>query len=153
LKPGGRLITDVTHPNNLISGLVFERVGTALGRPLPWYRIPFQKAEDLQVVMEGAGLRSVEIKLVSQLDIQGTNDLKDYLCPLTNPKVDKEYDVADAGQIFDETIDTAPMKSLASPTDVREKARALFREAWAKAANDKGKVQKIDGVFVGIGWK
>ena len=153
LKPGGRLITDVTHPNNLISGLVFERVGIALGRPLPWYRIPFQKAEDLQAVMEGAGLHSVDIKLVSQLDIQGTDDLNDYLCPLANPKVDEEYDVADADQVFDETIDTAPMKSLASPPDVREKVRALFREEWAKVANDKGKIHKIDGVFVGIGWK
>ena len=153
LKPGGRLITDVTHPNNLISGLVFERVGIALGRPLPWYRIPFQKVEDLQIVMEGAGLHSVDVRMVSQLDIPGTDDLKDYLCPLTNPKVDKEYDVTDADQVFDETIDTAPMKSLARPPDVREKARGLFKEEWANVANDKGKIQKIDGVFVGIGWK
>ena len=153
LKPGGRLITDATHPNTLVAGLVFERVGIALGRPLPWYRIPFQKAGDLQAVLEGTGLQSVDIKLVSQFDIQGTDDLKDYICPLTNPKVSQEYDVADADRVFDESIDTAPMKSLASPPDVRENARALFKEEWVKIANDRGKVQKIDGVFVGTGWK
>ena len=50
-------------------------------------------------------------------------------------------------------IDTNPMKTLASPADVRDKARELFREEWNKVANADGKVQVVDGLFVGIGHK
>ena len=154
LKPGGRLIVDVTHPNNLLSGLVFERVGNILKRPIPWYRLAFQKAENLQSAMENAGLHSVDVKLLSQQQIDGTEKLEDYIRPsVTDPKVQKEYDIGDADRIFDETINSTPMKSLASPADVREEARSLFRDEWANMANAKGKVQWVDGVFVGIGWK
>ena len=153
LKPGGRLITDATHPNNLISGLVFERVGNALQKPLPWYRLPFQSAEDLRNIMKDAGLHSIDVKLVSQFNIEGTDDLKDYITDPQKPKVEREYEIADADRAFDEMIDNEPTKSLASPSDVREKARALFKEEWAKVANEDGKIQKTDGVFVGIGWK
>ena len=154
LKPGGRLITDATHPNNLISGLVFERVGRMLEQPIPWYRLPFQSAQDLQFMIEKAGLHTVKVILMSQINTEGTEKLQDYIRPsVTDPKVSKEYSVDEADRIFDETIDTTPMKSLASPPDVREKARALFKEEWANAANSDGKVQKVDGIFVGWGWK
>lgn len=153
LKPGGRLITDVTHPNNLIAGTVFERVGNALQKPLPWYRLAFQTGEDLSDAMKEAGLHSIDVKLLAQLEIKGTNALEDYVSDPSNPKVESEYEIADAEKVFDEMIDTTPMKSLADPPEVREKAREMFKDEWAKAANDKGKVQRIDGVFVGIGWK
>lgn len=154
LKPGGRLVTDVTHPNNLIAGLCFERVGNIMQRPIPCYRLPFQKAEDLQAVMENAGLHSVDIKLVSQQKIEGTEDLEDYVrASVTDLKVEKEYDIADADQVFDDMIDTPFVESLASPPEVREKARALFAEEWTKMADARGKVQWVDGIFVGIGWK
>ena len=154
LKPGGRLIVDATHPNNLITWLVFERLGNILQRPIPVYRLPFKKAEDLQSIMEEAGLHSVDVKLLSQQKIEGTEKLENYIRPsVSDPKVQEEYDIADADQFFDQIIDRTAMKSLASPQDVREKARRLFREEWAKVANAQGKVQWIDGVFVGIGWK
>ena len=50
-------------------------------------------------------------------------------------------------------IDTNPMKSLASPADVRDRARELFKEEWAKIATADGKVQVVDGLFVGTGHK
>ena len=154
LKPGGRLIVDATHPNNLITWLVFERVGKILQRPIPVYRLPFQKAEDLQSLMEDAGLHPVDVKLMSQQKIEGTEKLEDYIRPsVTDPKVQEEYDVADADHFFDIFIDTTPMKSLAGPPDVREKARELFKEEWAKSANVEGKVQWVDAIFVGRGWK
>ena len=81
LKPGGRLVTDVTHPLNLSSGLVFERVGRRLQRPLPWYREPFQKPEDLRSIMEAAGLNPVEVIFLSIYDIEGTERLEDYIMP------------------------------------------------------------------------
>lgn len=153
LKPGGRLITDATHPNNLITGLVFERVGVAIQRPLPWYRLPFQKSEDLRNVLESAGLHSVEVKLLAQEYMEGTEALEDYITDESNPKVVEEFAIADADQRFDDLIDTHPMKSLASPPEVREEARVVFKEEWSKAADEQGRVQKVDGVFVGIGWK
>ena len=90
LKPRGRLVTDVTHPLNLASGLVFERVGRRLQRPLPWYREPFQKPEDLQSIMEAAGLKPVEVIFLSIYDIEGTDKLEDYIVPsLDKPKSTK----------------------------------------------------------------
>lgn len=152
LKPGGRLVVDVTHPQNLTSGIVFEKVGQIIGRPLPWNRLNFQKPDDLQGAMEAAGLQHVEVKFLSQQDIDGTELLEDYIRPsLFSPKVLREHDIADAERIFDEQIDTIPMRNIASSAEVREKARAVFRSEWAKCANADGKVQEIDGVFVGIG--
>lgn len=149
LKPGGRLIVDVTHSQNLTSGVAFERVGRILEKPVPWYRLAFQKPDDLREIMEAAGLHNVDIKFMSQLGGDGTDKLEDYIRPsFSDPKVYREFEIADAGEIFDKLIDGTPMKSLASPSDVREKARAVFKEEWAKTANAEGKVQEIDGVFV-----
>lgn len=36
LKSGGRLIVDVTHPQNLTAGIICEKVGNLLSRPVPW---------------------------------------------------------------------------------------------------------------------
>lgn len=154
LKPGGRLVIDVTHPLNLASGLVFERVGRRMERPLPWYREPFQTPDDLQSIMEAAGLNPVEVIFLSIYDIEGTDKLEDYIVPsFDKPKIHKQYDISDADKAFDEAIDTHPFKTLANPADVRDKARELFREEWAKIANADSKVQVVDGLFVGIGHK
>lgn len=153
LKPKGRLIVDATHPQNTTTGVVFEKVGNILGRPLPWYRLNFQKPEDLQTKMEAAGLHNIDIKLLSQLG--GDSDkLEDFVrSSFKDVKVHKEFDIGDADRIFDEQVDKTPMKSLASPPEVREKAREVFKEEWKEAANADGKVQEIDGIWVGIGWK
>lgn len=50
-------------------------------------------------------------------------------------------------------IDETPTKSLASPPEVRDRAREVLREEWAKSVDKDGKVREIDGSFVGIGWK
>ena len=153
LKPGGRLILDVTHPQNLTTGVLFEKVGNIVGKPLPWYRLKFQKPEDLQNMMEGAGLDQVDVIFMSQ---QGgdSEKLEDFIRPsFSDPKVFREFDIKDANRIFDEQTDKNPMKTLASPNEVRETARKVFQEEWARAANAEGKVQEIDGIFMGIGWK
>ena len=153
LKPDGRLVTDATHPQNLTSGVVFEQVGRIMERPLPWYRVPFQQSRDLQTIMEAAGLHPVEIKFVSQLGGEEMDSLESCIQDLANPKVHKVYEVSDADGIFDSLIDGTPMKTLASPPDVRTKAKEIFNEQWAKAADADGKVREIDGIFVGIGRK
>jgi len=154
LKPGGRLVTDVTHPMNLAGGTALERVGRRLQRPVPYYREPFQTPEDLRSRMEAVGLRDVEITFLSIQDIPGTEELKDYIVPdFAQPKIQAEYDGADADQVFEEVIGGTAYKDLASPEDVREQAKALFREEWARIADSDGKVRVVDGLFVGKGWK
>ncbi|KAK5120034.1 hypothetical protein LTR85_007111 [Meristemomyces frigidus] len=151
LKPGGRLITDATHPRSQLALITFERVGRALGKPVPFYRIDFQKPDDLRSIMEGAGLQ-VDVKLISQLDIDGKEDLESYLEDFNNPRIERLYSVDDADEKFDRIIDTWSMADLAVP-DMRQQARKLFKEEWAKLADADGKVKAVDGVFVGIGRK
>ncbi len=153
LKPGGRLIIDVTHPQNLTSGIVFERVGLILERPMPWYRTLFNAPGDLKSIMEAAELRDVTITFMSQLG-KGSDKLEDYIrSSFSNPKIDGEFEISDADDIFDRMIDRTPMKPLASPPEIREKARVVFQQEWAKAADADDKVREIDGIFMGIGYK
>lgn len=154
LKPGGRLITDVTHIQNLLPGTIFEAVGRRIERPLPWYRLVFQKPDDLVSIMEAAGLSKIDVTLVAvDRTSENSDDLQEYIRPLSDPKILREYEVRDADRVFDEQIDKVHMKSLASPPEIRDRARALFKEEWANAANAEGKLQEVDGIWVSIGWK
>lgn len=157
LKSGGRLIVDVTHPQNLTSGIVFERVGVIMEKRLPWYRLNFQGPGDLHSIMSAAGLDNVDIKFMSQLGgsgEDGDDGVENFIRPsFNNPKVYREYAIEDADGIFDSMIDGTPMKALASPAEVRELAREVFREEWAKAADEDGMVREVDGIFMGLGWK
>ncbi|KAK5711914.1 hypothetical protein LTR15_012260 [Elasticomyces elasticus] len=150
LKPCGRLIVDVTDPASQISLITFERVGRALGRHLPFYRVPFQKPEDLRALMEQAGLRDIEVILLSQMDIEGADALDAYRSE--RPRIEKTYSIADADRLFDKHIDHWAASALAGP-DIRNEARRLFREQWTKLANADGLIEEVDGVYVGIGWK
>lgn len=152
LKPGGRLVVDVTHPMNLATGTAFERVGYRLEKPVPYYREPFQKPADLRNMMQAAGLRDVDIMFLSIMDIPGTDDLEDYVVPdFSKPKIMTTYDVDDADRLFDEQVDHTAYKGLTSPDYVRQKAKVFFREEWARLAHDDGKIRVVDGIFVGIG--
>jgi ubiquinone/menaquinone biosynthesis C-methylase UbiE len=154
LKPGGRLVTDVTHPMNLAAGTAFERVGRRMQKPVPYYREPFQTPDDLRSRMEAAGLHGVEIVFLSIQNIPGTDDLKDFIVPdVSKPKIQMEYDVDDADKVFEESIQGRAYKDLASPDNVREQAKALFKEEWRKLSDADGKVRVVDGIFVGIGTK
>ncbi|KAK5677336.1 hypothetical protein LTS10_009906 [Elasticomyces elasticus] len=152
LKPGGRLIVDVTHPRYQISLISFERVGRALGRLLPFYRVPFQKPEDLRALMEQAGLHDIEVTLLSQMDIAGVDTLNAYRSEFEHPRIENTYSIADADRLFDKHIDHWAASALAGP-DIRNEARRLFREEWTKLANADGLIEEVDGVYVGIGRK
>ncbi|KAK5742676.1 hypothetical protein LTR17_003208 [Elasticomyces elasticus] len=150
LKPGGRLVMDVTHPASQISLITFERVGRALGRHLPFYRVPFQKPENLRALMEQAGLRDIEVILLSQMDIEGADALDAYRSERL--RIETTYSIADADRLFDKHIEHWAASALASP-DIREEARRLFEEEWTKLADADGLIEEVDGVYVGIGWK
>lgn len=152
LKPGGKLITDVTHIGNQVVGVIYERVGRRLGVHIAHYRTNFQKPQDLQDVMERAGLKSVQVIPVAQLQIEGTDDLSDYLTAGKGSTVMKEYAIDDADQIFESSVDGVAWEALGKP-EIREQAKRIFKEEWAKAADADGKVRDIDCVYVGIGEK
>lgn len=152
LEPGGKLIVDVTHINNQVTGTIYERVGQRLGLQVPYYRLNFQKPEDLRHAMESAGLQDVEVVPIAQLQIKGTEDLKDYLQAGSSTRVIKEYSIDDVHHIFDTTVNGAAFDKLRKP-EIREQAKTVFKEEFAKMADAEGKVNDIDCVYVGIGTK
>lgn len=155
IKPGGRLVVDATHIQNLTPGIVFERVGRRMGRPLPWYRLNFPENDSLEKAMREAGLRNVEVTFLSQLTSSNSTEseeLKCFIRPVDKPKILREYSVDDADEVFDAQVGGAATKTLAEPGEVREEARRLFREEWARAADGDGVVREVDGIFVGIGY-
>ena len=153
LRPGGRIIVDATHPQSQLIGITMERVGMRMQKPVPYYRLPFQKPDDLKTVMEKAGLRDVEIKLVSQMAIEGTEQLKDYISDPKKPRIDAEYSKEDADALFEEHLKWRANVGFVEPPEVREQAKKMFKEEWSKLADADGRVREVDMVFVGISTK
>lgn len=156
LTPGGRLVVDVTHSQNLTAGVIFERVGRRMERPLPWHRLNFASNDSLQKALEQAGFVDVEVTFMSQILHSGaeeSEDRGDYVCDVDAPKVLREYSIEDADSVFDAQIDGKPMKALASPPETRAKAKQLFREEWMVGADADWKVREVDGVFAGVGFR
>lgn len=57
---------------------------------MPFYRVPFQTPDDLQWMTEAAGIQNVEVTFMPQMSIPGTEDLRDYIIDLTNPRIEQE---------------------------------------------------------------
>jgi ubiquinone/menaquinone biosynthesis C-methylase UbiE len=152
LKPGGRLITDATHPRVLLPGIVLERVGQILNLPVPSYREPFQEPDDLANIMRAAGLVDVAVKRISQLRSRdGSDDLQSFLAGSEQPVVARTYAVADAAVVFENQIGSSFGACMANEP-LRSEAKALFEREWANLANDQGVLTEVDEVFVGVGW-
>jgi SAM-dependent methyltransferase len=152
LKPGGRLITDATHPGVLLPGMVLERVGRTLNLPVPSYREPFQSPDDLAKIMRAAGLVDVEVMRISQLKSRdGSGDIQSFLAGSGQPLVAKTYAVADAAAVF-ETQVGSPFGACMADEPLRAEAKMLFEREWASLADAHGVLTEIDEVFVGVGW-
>lgn len=152
LKPGGRLITDATHPRVLLPGIVLERVGRTLNLPVPSYREPFQGPDDLAKIMRAAGLVDVEVMRISQLRSRdGSDDIQSFLAGSERPSVVKTYAIADAAVVFENQIGS-PFGACMADEPLRSEAKALFQREWAGLADTHGVLTEIDEVFVGVGW-
>jgi ubiquinone/menaquinone biosynthesis C-methylase UbiE len=152
LKPGGRLITDATHPRALLPGIVLERVGRALGMPVPSYREPFQEPEDLAKIMRAAGLVDVEVRRMSQLGSRDkSNDIQSFLAGSEEPLVARTYTINDAAAVFDSQV-KSPFGACMASEPLRSQAKALFEREWADSADSNGILTEVDEVFVGLGW-
>ncbi|GAB7335000.1 hypothetical protein MBLNU13_g06866t1 [Cladosporium sp. NU13] len=152
LKPGGRLITDATHPRVLLPGMVLERVGRTLNLPVPSYREPFQGPGDLARIMRTAGLLDVEVLRISQLKSRdGSDDIRSFLAGSQQPLVAKTYAAADAAAVFENQVGS-PFGACMADEPLRSEARILFEREWASLADTHGVLTEIDEVFVGVGW-
>ncbi|KAF1346776.1 S-adenosyl-L-methionine-dependent methyltransferase [Delphinella strobiligena] len=131
LKPGGCLVLDVPSPHNLVTGLVFERIGRRLGVKIPYYRDWVKSSDSLRNVLEDAGL------------------IVEVMEPVEQTGAEVEYiDVKDAGKLFDQEVSGLAYRELAAD-DTRDRARAMFSEELEKIAVD-GKVKREDLVWVAV---
>lgn len=152
LKPGGRLITDATHPRVLLPGMVLERVGRIMNLPVPSYREPFQGPDDLANVMRSAGLVDVEVMRISQVKSRdASEDIQSFLAGSGQPLIARTYAAADAAAVFENQVGS-PFGACMANEPLRTEAKMLFEREWASLADTDGVLIEIDEVFVGVGW-
>ncbi|OLN82302.1 putative 37.1 kDa protein [Colletotrichum chlorophyti] len=130
LKPGGRLVVDITHEDNLKVGLLLERAARRLGVRFPSNRSWITDKGSFQKILEGAGYVVERIELMDKLTGKGDT----YYGP---DQVDEQFD----------WITGTPLTVNLATDEFKEKTRALFREEWEKNAVN-GKVVHVDAVYV-----
>lgn len=134
LKPGGRIVLDVPSPQTLIVGMLLERTAKRLGIKLPYNRSWVKNVDSLPNILKAAGFF---VEKVVSVEPSGTGQ--------------RHFKIADADAKFDKDIEGETMKILARG-EVKEKARVIFKDEWAKAAVD-GELKAEDIVWVVIARK
>lgn len=135
LKPGGKLVTDVPHPRNLIAGKLLESVGDQIGIPLPYHRAWVKGQQSLKEILEKVGLLVEREEFIEQTGLG-----KQYF---DNDEAEDRF----VSQLMNETG-----RPFRKPAEVREKALAAFVQEW-KSASVNGKVEDVDGVFLAVARK
>jgi ubiquinone/menaquinone biosynthesis C-methylase UbiE len=136
LKPGGVLAVDATHPRNLISGMVLERVARRLDLPIPYNRSWSRSESTLRTMLESAFLEVENVVTVEKQAGYGR----------------RHYDVDQWDDFFVESVIVKDVMRTFASNDIRRNARGVYKEEWQKLAID-GKVEEIDAVFLGIARK
>ena len=133
LKPGGIIAVDATHPRNLISGMVLERVARRLDLHIPYNRSWSKSEAALKQVLECAGLEVDKVVTVEKQAGYGR----------------RLYDADQWDDFFVENVIVKDVARIFASNGIRKKAQAVYKEEWEKLAID-GKVEEIDAVFLGI---
>jgi ubiquinone/menaquinone biosynthesis C-methylase UbiE len=136
LKPGGILAVDATHPRNLVSGMVLERVARRLDLPIPYNRSWSRSESTLKQLLESAGLEVENIVTIHNQAGYGR----------------RHYDVEKWDDFFVETVIAKDVMRTFANDDIRRKAQAVYKEEWEKLAIG-GKVEEVDAVFLGVARK
>ncbi|KAF1851206.1 S-adenosyl-L-methionine-dependent methyltransferase [Cucurbitaria berberidis CBS 394.84] len=136
LKPGGVIALDATHPRNLVSGIVLERVARRLDLPIPYNRSWSKSESSLKNVLESAG---VEVEQVVTVNNQAGYGRRSY-------KMEQWDD------FFVENVIVKDVAKTFANNEIRRKAQGVYKEEWEKLAID-GKVEEVDAVFLGIARK
>lgn len=135
LKPGGRMVIDITHEYNLRQGLILERVARRLGIRFPSNRSWIESQDSFQDILEHHGLEVERVEILEKEVGKGS----------------EFYDVSQAREQFD-YIALSPLTKMFASDELREKAFPLFKEAW-EAAAVKGKVEVSDTLYVYVARK
>jgi ubiquinone/menaquinone biosynthesis C-methylase UbiE len=136
LKPRGILAVDATHPRNLVSGMVLERVARRLELPIPYNRSWSRSESTLKDMLQSAGLEVENVVTVNNQAGYG-----------------RRYHDADSwDDFFVETVIVKDVMRTFATNDIRRKAQGVYKEEWEKLAID-GKVEEVDAVFLGIARK
>lgn len=130
LKPGGRLVLDVTHERNAIGGLCIEKTFLRMGLVPPYDRLWVTSEGAFRTVLGQAGF-VVEEMVLKQQD-QGN-------------KIKKAEEADDA---WEEMSEFEPTKPLKKDEQTKEKAKKIFVEEWKGYMDEKGECLQIDGVYV-----
>jgi ubiquinone/menaquinone biosynthesis C-methylase UbiE len=136
LKPGGVIAVDATHPRNLISGMVLERVARRLDLPIPYNRSWSRTESTLKSLLESAGLEVDSVVTVHNQAGYGR----------------RTYDVDQWDDFFVETVIVKDVMRTFANNEIRRKAQGVYKEEWEKLLVD-GKVEEVDAVFLGIARK
>jgi ubiquinone/menaquinone biosynthesis C-methylase UbiE len=136
LRPGGILAVDATHPRNLVSGMVLERVARRLDLPIPYNRSWSRSESTLKMMLESAGLEVESVVTISNQAGYGR----------------RHYDMEQWDDFFVETVIVKDVMRTFANNDIRRKAQRVYKEEWEKLAID-GKVEEVDAVFLGIARK
>ncbi|KAF1831201.1 S-adenosyl-L-methionine-dependent methyltransferase [Decorospora gaudefroyi] len=136
LKPRGIIAMDATHPRNLVSGMVLERVARRLELRIPYNR-SWSKSEDtLKQTLESAGLEVDQVTTVENQAGYGK----------------RFYEMEQWDDFFVENVIVKDIARTFANNEIRRKAQELYKEEWEKLAID-GKVEEVDSVFLGIARK
>ncbi|KAF9882401.1 protein-l-isoaspartate(d-aspartate) o-methyltransferase [Colletotrichum karsti] len=130
LKPGGRLVVDITHEDNHKFGLLLERAVNRLGMRFPSNRIWIKDRNSFKEILEKAGYKVEKIEEMDQLTGHGST----------------YYGIDEVDERFDWITGTS-LTIKVETEEFKNKTRALFREEWEKDAVD-GKVENADAVYV-----
>jgi ubiquinone/menaquinone biosynthesis C-methylase UbiE len=135
LKPGGRLITDITDGDNMPQSIAMENVYCRLRVEPPNNRVWAKDDASLKRVLQQAGLEVEKIWFQKSIGAGTTY-----------------HSIDEAEQKFEEMIYRPPNKALVD-AGLIEKARPMFKEEWKKLAVHDGKIKETDGVWVGLARK
>ncbi|KAI3529884.1 methyltransferase [Colletotrichum filicis] len=130
LRPGGRVVIDITHEDNFKIGLILEKAAKRLRSRFPSNRSWITDKNSFTKILESAGYVVDRIELMHNISGQG----------------DTYYGMDQIDEQFEHVTSTSLVTSL--PTEeFRDQARALFHEEWKKAAVD-GQVVNVDALYI-----
>lgn len=135
LKPGGRMVIDIPHEQSHRQGPMMETVAERLDFPLPCYRRWITSQDSFKQLLEEHGMLVEQVETVDNAAGKGLTYL----------------DVSQADEQFDFVM-SIPLFAPMATDDFKVKARRLFREEWAKAA-EHGKVIFHDILYVYVARK
>ncbi|KAI8718649.1 Methyltranfer-dom domain-containing protein [Fusarium sp. LHS14.1] len=135
LKPGGRVVIDITHEQNLPSGLLVEKVARSLSLPFPSNRTWIKSKDSFSEILERQGFVVEKVEIVEKA------------LGLGNTYID--LDQADVQ--FDQILN-GPLAGTTVANTLRASGRDKFKQEWESAAVD-GKIEVSDILYVYVARK